>query len=310
MAVAGGRWNGCIDVHHHFYPPAYLAALPPDMQLPQLMGWSPARTLEEMDANGVATAILSLSPPGTRDPALARACNEYAARLAADRPGRFGFFAAVPMPDVDATLAEIAYALDVLKADGIGLMSSYTDRWPGDPAFDPVFAELDRRRANCYVHPAAPACCLGLMAWVPTPVLEFTFDTTRAIVSLMFSGTLARYPNIRFTFSHGGGTLPMLAGRIGSSVMNGRFLDFMPQGVEHELAKLHYDLAIAASPPSLAALLTLAPASQVLMGSDFPYHSIARVIEGLEATALDAGAREAIRRSNAERLIPRLRRES
>ncbi len=303
------RANRCVDVHHHFYPPEYLESLDPAARLPMLMQWSAARTLEDMDAHGVATAILSLSPPGARDPKLARICNEYGARMAQDHPGRFGLFAAMPMPDVDATLAEIAYALDVLKADGIGLMTSYGDRWPGDPAFDRVFAELNRRKALVYVHPLAPACCRGLMEWVPAPVIEYPFDTTRAIVSLLFSGTFSRFPDIRFTFSHGGGTLPMLAGRIRTSVVGPEARARLPHGVDHELKKLHYDLAIAAFEPSLAALLAYVPVSQLLLGSDFPYHSVGRTIEGISAAGLDAAALAAIYRGNAERLMPRLKRD-
>jgi 6-methylsalicylate decarboxylase len=307
MAEPIVRADGCVDVHHHFYPPEYLASLDEAARLPMLTQWSVARTLEDMDSHGVATAILSLSPPGARDRTLARICNEYGARMAHDNPGRFGLFAAMPMPDVEATLAEIAYALEVLKVDGIGLMTSYGDRWPGDPAFDPVFAELNRRRALVYIHPLAPACCRALMDWVPAPVIEYPFDTTRAIVSLLFSGTLSRFPDIRFAFSHGGGTLPMLAGRIRTSVVSPRARERVPNGVDHELKKLYYDLAIAAFEPSLAALLAYVPATQVLMGSDFPYHSIGRTIEGIAAAGLDSGTLAAIYRGNAERLIPRLR---
>ena len=306
--------TGCVDVHHHFYPEEYLASLDGRALFPEVAQWSIARTLDEMDAHGVATAILSLSPPGARgaDPAsarrLARLCNDYGAQMARDHPGRFGLFAAVPMPDVDGTLREIEYALDTLGSDGIGFMTSYDNHWPGDPAFDVVFAELDRRKALVYIHPLAPNCCRGLMEWVPPALVEYPFDTTRAIASLLFSGTLARFPGIRFTFCHGGGALPMLAGRIRTSVSNRRFLERFPKGVDYELKKLHYDLAIAAFEPSLAALLAYVPVTQILMGSDFPFSSMGKTIEGLAAARLAADQLRAINRGNAERLMPRLAR--
>ncbi len=306
MAETTPRADGSVDVHHHFYPPEYLASMGQAGRAGPVGQWTEARTREDMDRHGVSTAILSLSPPGVRDAKLARICNEYGARIAKDQPGRFGLFACVPMPDVDATLAEIAYAFDVLAADGIELMTSYDDRWPGDPAFDAVFAELNRRKALVFVHPVAPACCRGLMEWVAPPVVEYTFDTTRTIVSLLFSGTLTRYPDIRFTFCHGGGTLPMLAGRIRTSTASARTLGEGAVDVDRELKKLHYDVAIATFAPSLAALLAYVPVSQILLGSDYPFHSVGRAIEGLVAAKLPPETVAAIYRGNAERLLPRL----
>jgi predicted TIM-barrel fold metal-dependent hydrolase len=161
-----------------------------------------------MDKAGVATAITSITTPGVSfgDPVaarrLARECNEYAARLVVDFPGRFGVFAALPLPDIEGSLRETAYALDVLKADGVCMFTSYGDRWLGDPEFTPVMAELDRRKAVLYTHPTAPNCCRNLVPDVPAPIIEYGTDTTRTIASLVFSGTAARFPNIRFIFSH------------------------------------------------------------------------------------------------------------
>jgi predicted TIM-barrel fold metal-dependent hydrolase len=310
----------CVDVHHHFYPPEYLAAMDgyqgrglAGATFPGLRQWTVARSVEEMDRHGVETAILSLSPPGVRmgegeaRRALARRCNEFAAQMARDHRGRYGLFAAMPMPDVDGTLKEIDYALDVLKADGIGLMTSYGDKWPGDPAFEPVFAELNRRKAICYIHPFAPDCCASMIDWVPAPLIEYPHDTTRAVLSLLFSGTLSRMPDIRFVFCHAGGTVPMLAGRVGHSGSNRPFLSRVPKGIDYELKKLHYDIAIAAYRPSLLALLDYVPLTQILFGSDYPFSGIGHTMDGLAGMELAEAAVRAIHRGNAERLMPRLR---
>lgn len=307
-----------VDVHHHFYPPEYLDAIRGGGHgadgglFPGVTNWTPARTIEEMDKHGATTAILSLSPPGCNmgdkdfNRRLARLCGDYAAGMLRDHPGRFGLFAPMPMPDVDGTLEAIAYALDVLKAEGIALMTSYNDRWLGDPLFDPVMEELNRRKALVYVHPLAPDCCTGLIDWVPDALIEYPNDTSRAILSLMFGGTLARLPDIRFIFCHGGGTIPYLSGRIKHSGSNRPFLSRVPRGIDYELRKLHYDIALAAFRPALLALLDYIPLSQILLGSDYPFSSIGTSIEGLAAMELPADQLKAIYSGNAERLIPTL----
>jgi hypothetical protein len=195
--------------------------------------------------------MLSLSPPGIHvagpgTPALARAVNEHAAKMRSERPTRFGHFASVPMPDVDATIAEIGYALDTLKADGIQLMTSYGERWPGHSDFDPVFAELNRRKALVFIHPLAPQCCGNLIPWVPPVLAEFPQDTTRCVFSLLFSGTLARSPDIRFIFCHAGGSVPILAGRAEVTGLTRMHAKHLPRGMDHELKRLHYDVSGAA----------------------------------------------------------------
>src|SRR5439155_10704131 len=199
-SVAGAQR---IDVHHHFGPPTYVAALT-DKGIAQrpVIEWTVAKSLDDMDKAGVATAVVSITTPGMTfvDAAagrrLARECNEYGVKLARDYPGRFGLFAAMPMPDVEGTLAEIAYALDTLKADGIGFFTSYGDKWLGDPAFTPVMEELNRRKAVAYTHPTAPNCCRSLVPDIPPAVVEYGTDTTRTIASVVFSGTAARCPDI------------------------------------------------------------------------------------------------------------------
>ena len=196
-----------IDVHHHFYPPEFRQAVNDftGSALPKVKSWTPSASLEEMDKNGVSTAILSLwSIPGVWMGAnvegmrrWARHVNDYAAEMQRDYPSRFGLFAALPMPDVEGSLAEIEYALDVLKADGVGLMTNFGDKWPGDPAYRPVFEELNRRKAVVYFHPVAPTCCAGaLVPGVQESWAEVPFDTGRAVRSLLFSGFFAELPDI------------------------------------------------------------------------------------------------------------------
>ena len=301
-----------IDVHHHFYAPEYLEAMGDNAKRPEIRDWTLARTIEEMDKNGVATAMLSLSPPGFHHAPTdavrrtARAINEHAAKIRAGAPKRFGHFASVPMPDVDGTLKEIAYALDQLKADGIQLMTSYGERWPGHPDFDPVFDELNRRKAVVFVHPLSPACCPNPIGWVPPVLTEFVFDTTRTVFSLLFSGTLARCPDIRFVFCHAGGTVPMLAGRATTTGLHRVYAKSLPNGIDHELKKLHYDVALAGNRPALAALFAFVPVSQVLLGSDYPFGTSTDGIAALEEFGMTPADLAAIYRGNALRLLPRL----
>jgi 6-methylsalicylate decarboxylase len=308
-----------IDVHHHILPPVYLAEAR-DRLIAQQQGylparilqWSPQNALAEMDQNGVATSIVSISTPGVwfgdapSARTLARKCNEYAAQLVNDYHGRFGFFASVPLPDIEGSLREIAYALDVLKADGIILLTSYGDKWSGDTSYVPVFDELNRRKALVYFHPAVPNCCRNLISNVPPVFTEVPQDTTRAITSLLFSGSFARLRDIRFIFSHAGGTLPMLAGRLSYySAQMKDLVDKIPNGIEFELKRLYYDIASSANPPSMAALMKLVPTSQILFGSDYPFVAIAETAGGITQVGLSTSDLLAIGRNNAAGLLPR-----
>jgi 6-methylsalicylate decarboxylase len=302
-----------IDVHHHIVSPGFVAELRERLQHPTL-NWTPARSIEDMDRAGVATAITSVTTPGvwvgddTQGRRLARESNEYAARLAVDYPGRFGIFAAVPLPAVDASLAEIEYALDRLKADGIALFTSYRDKWLGDPAYDPVMAELNRRGALVFVHPEAPLCCRGLLPGVHEYVLEYGFDTTRAITNILFSGTARHYPDIRWIFCHGGGTTPFLAERlVRAPEVNKKLAQHVPNGVMAELSRFHYDVAQIAHPMALAALTRLVPISQILWGTDFPFRFGREYVQALQEFGFSAEDLHKIDRENALRLLPRWR---
>jgi predicted TIM-barrel fold metal-dependent hydrolase len=306
---------GRIDVHHHVAPPKWLdAAIGRDLLQPATRNWSAAGSLEDMDANGVASAAVSVTNPGlwfgdveqTRK--LARESNEFMARLAHDHPGRFGFFAAMPMPDVEATLHEIAHALDTLKADGIGLFTSYVDMWLGNDAFKPVMEELHRRKALVFVHPTAAACCMNLLPDVHPGVMEYGTDTTRAILGLLFSGQAAQFRDIRFVWSHAGGTAPFLAGRIEAAVARlANREKRLPNGAIHEMKRFFYDIAGAANPGALASLFTLVAKSQVLFGTDYPSGTSRDIIAGLAELKLSEADLAAINRENAVRLLPRFR---
>ena len=215
-----------IDVHHHFFAQEYRDAMGANALRPEIRDWTVQRTKEEMDKNGVATAMLSLSPPGihrgTREQtkALARAINEHAAKMRAQDPVRFGHFASIPMPNVDDAIAEIAYAMDTLKSDGVQLMTSYGNRWPGHPDFDPVFAELNRRKAVVFTHPVAAPCCSGLIPEVGDSEIAFGTDTSYAIASMIFTGASQRFADLSMIFSHGGGTVPYLIRRFVTDAKN------------------------------------------------------------------------------------------
>jgi len=303
-----------IDVHHHHTPPPYLAAITARNITGPVRDWTPEKSLADMDRAGVATALTSITTPAIRflDDAdarkLARECNDYSAKLVADGKGRFGMFAVMPMPHVDATLNEIAYAFDTLKADGIGLLTSYGDKWLGDSAFTPVMEELNRRRAVVYTHPTTANCCSNLIPDVPDSIIEWGTDTTRTIASLVFSGTAARVRDVKFIFSHGGGTLPFLTERfVRLPLINKNLAPRVPNGVEHELKRFYYDTAQASHPYALASLTRLVPISQIVFGTDYPYRTAADHVRGLADHGFTAGDLMAIDRDNALRLLPRLK---
>jgi predicted TIM-barrel fold metal-dependent hydrolase len=316
-AAAGG---GAIDVHHHIAPPFYIErtmarqlALAGPL-VPAVAQWTPARSVETMDQNGIAASLVSISTPGIwvdggpESRVLARRCNEYAAKMVSDHPGRFGFMAALPLPDVDGSLAELAYALDTLKADGIGLLTSYDNKWLGDPAFDAVFDELNRRGTVVFVHPTAADCCVNLVPVVKSSYIEFPFDTTRAIMNLLYGGTFTRCPRLRFIFSHGGGTLPMLNSRMKAPSLQPDFAARLPNGFEGELRRHFYDTASVTNRASFSALKEFMPLSQVLFGTDYPYGTtVSSSVAGLAGLGLTAAEMNAIRYGNARQLFARLK---
>jgi predicted TIM-barrel fold metal-dependent hydrolase len=299
-----------IDIHHHLIAPEYRKAVAA-ANLGGLPALSPEQSIAEMDKNGVATSLLSLAAPGLwwgnaeQSRSLARGINEYGAKMVRDFPGRFGLMATLPLLDVDASLKEIAYAFDTLKCDGMGLITSYDDRYLGDAIFAPVWEELNRRKAVVYTHPSQPACCSKMKDEVAVGTIEYATDTTRTIASIVFSGTAARYPDIRWIFSHGGGTVPFLLSRFvreeaGMKEKEKR----LPRGMLYELKKFYYEIAQANHPGALDALLRLVPPSQMLFGTDYPYRPTSDATEGLAAHGFSPADLRAIERDNTLRLLP------
>ena len=312
-AQAGAKAHR-IDVHHHLMYPGYLEEVG-GRRAGSTFKWSPAMSIEDMDKSGIAVSVLSLIQPGAvtneveKGRKIARLSNEYGAQLARDHKGRFASFATLPLLDTEGALKEISYALDTLKAEGIGLMTSYQDKYLGDASFAPIWEELNRRKAVIYTHPLSPDCCRNVKTEVPPAVVEYATDTTRAIASLVFSGTAARYPDIRWIFSHSGGTMPFLLSRFTRHEldMKEKAKERVPKGLMYELKKFHYDTAQGNHAGALAALVKIVTPSQVLYGTDFPFRDGAEEIEGLAAFRFNPGDLRAIERENALKLLPTLK---
>lgn len=312
---------GRIDVHQHFLPPVYAEALnraglrTVDGGMP-VPAWSEAAALEMMDRQGIETAMVSLSSPSAHflplaeRPGLVRDINAAGAALVRSHPGRFGFFATLPMPDLAAALAEIAHAFDVLGVDGVILETNVDGHYLGAELFAPVFAELNRRKATVFLHPTSPACFEAVALGRPAPLLEFPLDTTRTVTDLIYNRTLQTCPDLKVIVPHAGGALPSLAARI-AAFANLPFINPRPvseQEAFEALQGLYYDVALSGHPVSLAVLRALAPLDHILFGSDWPFtpeFGVARNIAQLEA-GLTPDDLRAVARENAERLFPRL----
>jgi len=304
-----------IDVHHHFSPPTWVAAMKgnPLLQTANTT-WTPEKSIEDLDRGGGAAAVLSITNPGlylgdrAQAIRLARECNDFGAKAVQAHPTRFGLFAAMPLPDVDATLKEIAYAYDQIHADGIGFMTSFGDTWLGNPAYRAVMEELNRRNAVVFVHPTAADCCrnLSYAPGVHPASLEYGTDTTRAITGICFSGDAVRFPNIRWIWSHGGGSMPFLAGRIGGAARN--FKQQLPNGLIAELKKFYYDLAGADNAGVVASLKELVSSDKILFGTDFPPggHMLENAQTIRELNMFSEADLKLIDRDNVVRLLPRL----
>jgi predicted TIM-barrel fold metal-dependent hydrolase len=299
-----------IDVHHHFLPPAHREALTQHkMGSPK---WSPQMSLDDMDKSGIALSVLSQVQPGTwfgepeESRKLCRVINEYGATLVRDHPGRFGLFATISPPDADGSLKEIEYAFGTLKADGIGLLTSYQGKYLGDASFAPVYAELNRRKAVIYVHPLAPNCCANVVPGIPPGSIEYATDSTRTIAHLVFSGMAQKYPDIRWIFSHSGGTLPFLTQRFIQQQKVQKH-PHLPNGPIPEFQKFYYELAQGNTKAQLAALFELVSVSQVLYGTDFPYRDGAEVNGGVAKWNFSAADLRSIEQKTARKLLPHLK---
>ncbi|MGH7924941.1 MAG: amidohydrolase family protein [Candidatus Binatus sp.] len=311
------QFSDRIDVHFHYLSPEYrekmvdaVGGSPDGFDAPH---WSAEAALAMMDRVGIATGMLSISSPGVhfgndaKGRLLARSVNDFTARTIGDHRGRFGGFASLPLPDVDGALEEIAYALDTLKLDGVVMLTNFNGVYLGDKRLDPVFDELNRRSTVVFIHPTSPICWQQSALGYPRPMIEFTFDSTRAVVNLIFSGTTARCPKLRFIVPHAGGTLPFLARRI---AMFGRAFAGGGAGTEEQLRRLYYDLAGSPGSNALAPLLEMTERSHILYGSDYVHTPEALVSaqlnELLSSKLLSADDFRAIASDNALALFPRL----
>jgi predicted TIM-barrel fold metal-dependent hydrolase len=309
---------GKLDVHAHYLPESYRDALArtghgqPD-GMAQIPAWSAEEHVAVLDRLGIASALLSVSSPGvqlggdTDAIDLARAVNDDGRRAVVDHPGRFGLLGSLPLPDVDATIAEIGRCVDELDVDGFVLLTNVGGTYLGDPDWDPVLAELARRGRPVLIHPTSPVCWEHTSLGRPRPMLEFLFDTTRAVVNLVLTGTLARHPDLAIIVPHAGATLPVIADRVA--------LFSLALGVDasvdvlRDLGRLHYDLAGTPIPRQLDALLALTTSEHLHYGSDFPFTPdfvVALAAERLDAAGDPPGSLTGALRANTERLFPQL----
>jgi predicted TIM-barrel fold metal-dependent hydrolase len=304
-----------IDVHRHLSPPGYYESIKAVYPKPfpgVLASWTPDSCLADMDACGIEMGMLSMpARPGMYfgDVAFARklcrSSNEYMADVRRQHPGRFGMFAALPLPDIEGSIAELTYALDVLKADGVGMWSSYGTKYLGDPSFAPIWTELDRRKAVVFTHPTDSACCVNPVPVMSEAIVEFAADTTRTIGSLVFSGTSTRFSNIKFIFSHGGGSMPFVIDRFLSQEKDPKSAALVPRGVVNELKRFYYDTAFVSAPEPMAALLKIIPPSHVVLGTDFPYRPGTATMSELAVSGVAPADLVAIGRQSAVALLAR-----
>ena len=301
-----------IDVHAHYVPDGYRAALiasghsQPD-GFPQIPAWTAEEHVAAMDRLGIQTSLLSISSPGVHLGAgvdtvgLAREVNEAGRRAVVDHPGRFGLLASLPLPDVDAALAEVAHCCDHLDVAGFAALTNVGGTYLGDPAFAPVFRELERRRARLFIHPTSPPCWERTSFGRPRPMLEFFFDTTRAVVDLVLNGTIAKHPGIEVIVPHAGATLGVVADRV---TVFSLLMEVDPAvDVHRDLGRLHYDLAGFPPPRQLDALLTLTSRDHLHFGSDYPFTPEFAAATAAARLAEQPGLLDALR-ANTERLFP------
>ncbi|HEY2766102.1 MAG TPA: amidohydrolase family protein [Pseudonocardiaceae bacterium] len=303
--------TGRIDIHHHALG-ADAIELMRELGLPTPgLRWELNKTLDMMDANDIEAGVISNVVPcdvlGDAATAhrLARQVNEAAAGIVTTRPSRFGFFAILPLPRVDLALAEAAYALDELGADGVALLPHGGEHYLGNPLFDPLFEELNRRRAVVLVHPMdLPQGCAPE---VPSVFADYLLDTTRAAINLITSGTLARYPDVSIILSHAGGFLPYAAARI--EIAAAALADVDHATLWDGIRRFYYDLALSV-PSALPSLLAAADPGRILYGTDWsgvPAAVVEQVTSAFdEAVGLGEPARRAINRDNALGLLPGL----
>ena len=314
-AATGKAAASRIDIHHHFFSPTWVKrvekanAIQPVLGFDHFKNWTIDRDIEAMDRGNVEKAYLSVTQPGVwfgdvkETTYLARELNEFGAGMQQQKKGRYGLFAVLPLPDMDATLREIEYALDVLKADGVSLLSSYDNKWLGDPSFMPMWKELNRRKAVVYIHATAPGCC----AWnfqpgiLPT-IVELSSDLARAMVSVIHNGVAKATPDVRYIWSHGGGSIWAQRFLVGETVES-LAREAPADSRLHHFRRFYYDTAAAAAAVHMGILKMIVPNSQILFGSDYPWVEPAKIAQGLEGAGFTPRELQAIYRENAVKML-------
>lgn len=328
LTVQAGPTPFRIDVHAHLIPDFYRAALKA-YDVPNDGGmappaWSPDKAVGFMDKFGIQAQVVSLSEPGLgflpdahSRVLMARQINDYIRQALLEAPAysklhrRFGGFASLPLgraddpQEVTQASQEALRAINVLGLDGIGLYSNYQGIYLGDPRLDPLMRTLDQLGAMVFIHPVAPPAGPDLS--IPNFVLEFPFETTRAVTNMLYKGIYWRYPRIRWLLAHAGGTIPFLSYRSALLALN---LD--PRRSSY--ARLFFDTALSAAPPAMAAVRQITEVSHVLLGTDFPYSQLTYALKlpgdpnaELNDT-FNAPERQLVDRGNALAQLPRLAR--
>ncbi|HBP5919939.1 amidohydrolase family protein [Pseudomonas aeruginosa] len=305
-----------IDVHQHIVPQFWADALPSHGGDPsgwKCPDWSCESALAFMDSLEIEAAVLSLTAPGVKGwngkakREISRKVNEYTADVVARYPTRFGNFATLPLPDVEGALEEIGYAFDTLNVDGVVLLSNYNGVYLGDPSFDPIWTELDRRKAVVFIHPTMPQ--LATLPGLPGPMLDYPFDTTRTAAHLLQNGVISRYSGVRIILSHAGGFLPYAAYRVAAVSALARNNPSAQSGLIDQLRTFYFDTALS-SPSALPSLLEFAKPENILFGSDFPYApapvSASFTAQQDDCALLSEDQHRMVNRTNALPLFPRL----
>ena len=318
MAATEIKAQDVVDVHSHIITPEFLSALGSEGRLMDegfpLPKYDAQAHLRWMDEAGVQTSVLTLAAPQpvAEAAAVTRQCNEAAAQLKQQHPGRFLFCAALPLPDVDAAIREAVYALDTLKADGIKLATNAVGQYLGAPELDTLFAVLNRRQAVIILHPHRPEPVNPqVMQQTPLAMQEYLSETTRAVANMISRNVLARYNQLKVVVPHCGAYLPLAVPRMKSltAVMQANKLVGTIDW-EANLAALYYDLAGAHSPQAIRMMLTITTPDHLLYGSDYPYVApqvltagLRRMNDYLTAEPDLAPYREMILHQNAEALF-------
>lgn len=314
-------WAGAIDVHHHVVPEFYgdlLGELGAATSLPGVKAptWTPRVSLDMMDRQGIAAAVVNVWPgvPAVAPDvglAVARQVNRFLAELVDSHPSRFGAFAVLPLPHVDASLEALEHAIDELGLDGVGMVTNYGGTYVGDEVLAPVLGEIARRGLPVFLHPTQSPAQGQPLFDLPGSLCEFPFETIRAVTQLLYSGTLQKHPDLKLILSHGGGGLPYLAerltyGPIIDPALRARIVDD-PMG---RIQALYYDIAMAGNRFALPSLRALVPTDRILVGTDFPFMPEGSGEENarsfLAHGELEAEALAEVTSGTAGRLFPRL----